>query len=265
MQDTLQNSSVVNHSLKPISEREVDYTSDWVDTLMIHQSIFQPPQKRFDGEPMSSNTNSWVIAVLLIGFSFLAISRSVYRKRFTMLHKTLGNWKLSKQIIRYEKVYTHPVNILMTLNFILMLPLFFSLIYTKLFNLEASVEKQYLFFTVPLAVYLIVKTGCYQFSGWLWDEKAVVEEYLFQSNLFNKYAGVVFLILTSLVVYAPLDISIIGKAGVAILILILIFQLIRGVVIGLENGKHLFFIIAYLCTLEILPWLVIAKWIKISL
>ncbi len=264
MQDTIQLLSANNLPPFSLPEKEVNYNA-WVDTVAAQSSEFSTESISYDGIVFDSSSSAWIIILLLIGFSCLAISRSVYRKRFDMLYKTLGNWKLSKQIIRYEKVYTHPVNILMTLNFVLIIPLFFSLIYAKLFNPVILVEQHYLLIMIPLIVYLLTKTACYQFSGWLWKEKPVIEEYLFQSNLFNKYTGVTFLILTSLVVYSPIELSILAKIGLITLGLLALFQLIRGIMIGLENGKHLFFIIAYLCTLEILPWLVIGKWIKISL
>jgi len=237
----------------------------WIDTLVVYTKDPTVESVLYEGSTVQSSASLWIIIILLLGFSCLAVSRSAYRKRFNMLYKTLGNWKLSKQIIRYEKVYTHPVNILMSLNFVLILPLFFSLVYVKLFQPTALMEQQYLIFMVPLIVYLLAKTGLYQFSGWLWNEKPVIEEYLFQSNLFNKYSGVLFLFLTSLVVYSPIEISILAKIGLGLLALLALIQIIRGVIVGLENGKHLLFIIAYLCSLEILPWLVIGKWIQSSL
>jgi|TARA_B110000503_G_C7119025_1_gene401623 hypothetical protein len=264
VQDTIQLLPATKFSPFNFPKRVVNHDA-WIDTLIIHGEGFSINPVSYEGTVAQPNSSAWIIVVLLIGFSCLAISRSVYRKRFNMLYKTLENWKLSKQIIRYEKVYTHPVNILLSLNFILMVPLFFSLVYVTLFNPSTLLEQQYIVFMVPLIIYLLAKTGLYQFSGWLWNEKPVIEEYLFQSNLFNKYSGVAFLFLTSLVVYSPIELSILAKIGLGTLGLLAIFQLIRGFMIGLENGKQLLFIIAYLCTLEILPWFVIGKWIRISL
>lgn len=264
MQDSLQLYYSQNAGALAIVKEEQD-DDQWVNTIVEHSSGTFTQPVYYEGVPNRFDTPIWVIILLLIGFSCIAVSRSVYRKRFNMLLKTLTNWKLSKQIIRYEKVYTHPVNVLMTFNFIISLPLFFSLVYFKLFNPDIIIEKQYLFLLFPLVLYLLVKIAFYKFSGWLWNEKGVIEEYLFQSNLFNKYAGAGFLILTSMVVYSPISIFKIAQSGLILLGLLALFQLIRGVVVGLENGKHLFFIIAYLCTLEILPWLVIGKWIQINL
>jgi len=264
VQDTIQLLPTTKFTPFNLPLRELNHNA-WVDTLIIHGEGFSINPVSYEGTVAPPSSSAWIIIVLLIGFSCLAISRSGYRKRFDTLYKTLGNWKLSKQIIRYEKVYIHPVNILLTLNFILIVPLFFSLIYVKLFNPDTLIESQYFMVMVPLIIYLLAKTGLYQFSGWLWNEKPVIEEYLFQSNLFNKYSGVAFLFLTSLVVYSPIELLTLAKIGLIAIAFLAFFQIVRGFIIGLENGKQLIFIIAYLCTLEILPWLVIAKWIKISL
>ena len=264
MQDTIQLLPATKFAPFKFPLREVNDDA-WVDKLIAHGEGFSINPVSYNGTYTQLPSTTWIVILLLIGFSCLAISRSVYRKRFNILYKTLTNWKLSKQIIRYEKVYTHPVNILLTLNFILIVPLFFSLIYVKLFNPNILAESQYFLFMGPVVIYSLTKIGLYQFSGWLWNEKPVIEEYLFQSNLFNKYSGVVFLFLTSLIVYSPVELVILAKIGLGLLVLLVLFQLIRGFIIGIENGRQLIFIIAYLCTLEILPWIVIAKWIKISL
>ena len=252
--------------LAPFSfpKKGIDYNA-WVNEVVLSSKEFTLETTTFQGSSLEHNSPTWIIFMLLIGFSCLAISRSVYRKRFTMLYKTLGNWKLSKQIIRYEKVYTHPVNILMSFNFILLFPLFFSIVYVRLYSPSTNLGQFYFYLLIPLVIYLLVKLVSYQFSAWLWNEKGVIEEYLFQSNLFNKYLGVVFLILTSLVVYSQIELTSLAFAALGAIGLSAIFQLSRGVMIGLENGKHLFFIIAYLCTLEILPWLVFGKLITTSL
>lgn len=246
------------------SKKEVDH-SQWFTEIVASSNNFPDSKISFEGAIINNSNPFWIILVLLFCFACLAISRSLYRKRFVMLYKTLGNWKLSKQIIRYEKVYTHPVNILMTINFIVIIPLFFSMIYAKIYDPSIDILPNYLLLIIPLIIYLLLKLATYQFSGWLWNEKPVIEEYLFQLNLFYKYLGVAFLILSCLLIYSPIDELTLAKTGLITLALFILFQTIRGVMIGLENGKHLFFIIAYLCTLEILPWLILGKWIKISL
>ncbi|MBL4708317.1 MAG: DUF4271 domain-containing protein [Flavobacteriales bacterium] len=239
--------------------------SEFVDQVSLHQAVRSKENSFFAGNSKPQRVETWMIFVLLFGYLCLAFSRAMHRKRFSMLFKTLINWKLSKQIIRYEKVYTHPVNVLMIVNFVLCFPFFFSLARNWTTEINEPVIWTYILFIIPLLGYFLIKIVIYKFSGWLFDKKDVIEEYVFQTNLFNKYLGLAFLILTTLLLFAPIDPVILSYIGFTTLLLGLIFQITRGVMIGLENGVGLFFIIAYLCTLEITPWLILGKWIKISL
>lgn len=205
---------------------------------------------------------SWMLLLLLLCIGSLAFVRGFYRKRFSMLFQTLINWKLSKQIIRYEKVYTHPVNLLLLANFVICIPLFFSVAALKVLDIPYSAIKVFLFILAPLLLYLLAKFIGYQFSAWLLKEKEAINEYVFQANLFNKYLGVLFLVLVTLLIYSPIDPVKIIYLGFFILIFFLVFQLIRGVIIGIQRAKNLLFIILYLCTLEILPWLILGKWLN---
>ena len=219
-------------------------------------------KKGIDRIEMSS---PWMLLILLFGFLSIAFSRSAYQKRFNMLFQTLFNWKLSKQIIRYEKVYTHPVNLLLTINFTLCVPLFFGIIRSWHLNELDSLGFSFALVLIPLLIYLILKLAIYKFSGWLFLEKEAIEEYIFQTNLFNKYLGVFYLILTSLLIYSPVPFGILYTIGTSTLFLFVLFQIVRGFLIGIQSGNNLFFIILYLCTLEILPWLIMGKWIKNTL
>lgn len=239
--------------------------SEFVNQVTSHELKKPKEDNRFVGELNSQRVETWMVFVLLIGYLCLAFSRAMHRKRFSMLFKTLVNWKLSKQIIRYEKVYTHPVNILMTINFIFCFPFFFSLVRSWMLGMDDLVLWSYVLFTIPLLSYFLVKVVIYRLSGWLFDKKDVMEEYVFQTNLFNKYLGLGFLVLTTLLLFAPISSLILYYTGLLILLLALAFQIIRGIMIGLENGVGLFFIIVYLCTLEITPWLILGKWINNNL
>ena len=146
---------------------------------------------------------------------------------------------------------------------VVLVPLFFC------FFLQAKAGGTYLFHFIitflPLILYLFTKLLLYKFSAWLFGEEEALEEYLFQTTLFNKYLGVVYLILTTLLIYSSVKIEVLYYSGLIMLALFLLFQLVRGFIIGIERGSNLLFIILYLCTLEITPWLILGKWIKFNL
>ncbi len=235
---------------------------EWLKDLYQSTKSYKESIPYQAGVAKQGQVQSWMLALLLFGFGSLAFVRAVYRKRYSMLFQAFVNWKISKQIIRYEKVYTHPVNLLLMLNFILIVPLFLSTYYFKTHQPEQGTFELFVLFLIPLLAYLLIKLIAYQFTAWLLEEKEAVAEYIFQTNLFNKYLGVVYLILTSLLIYSPIRIEFLFHSALIILLFFLVFQLIRGALIGFQQNKSLFLIIVYLCTLEILPWLVLGKWVN---
>lgn len=236
--------------------------AEWVEDVVAYNAYYNSQINYKQGVLKHSLVENWMLFILLFGFTSLAYVRTMYRKRFNMLVQTFSNWKVSKQIIRYEKVYAHPVNILLTINFILCFPLFFCLWAAALLEINYSLIPLYFSILGPLLIYIVLKLLVYKGSGWLVALNEPIEEYVFQANLFNKYLGVVYLILISFMMYSPISSDFLAQTGLAILVIFLSFQLIRGVIIGIENGINLYLIILYLCSLEILPWLVLGKWVK---
>jgi len=235
---------------------------EWVEDVVAYNVYYNSKIHYKQGVLKHSTAESWMLLILIFGFTSLAYVRTLHRKRFNMLVQTFANWKVSKQIIRYEKVYAHPVNILLSINFILCFPLFFCLWAREILDIEYNLTQLYFSILGPLLIYIILKLLVYKSSGWILKLNETIEEYVFQANLFNKYLGVVYLILICFMLYSPISMIFLAQLGFVILVLFLSFQLIRGVIIGIENGINLYLIFIYLCTLEILPWLVLGKWVK---
>lgn len=244
------------------SYEDIYSKEEWVQDVVAYNAYYNSTISYKKGTPIESHASGWILLILLVGFSSLAYVRTLHRKRFTMLIQTFINWKVAKQIIRYEKVYTHPVNLLLNLNFILCFPLFFAFWLNELSDINISLPKLYFSILIPFLIYQLCKLAIYKSSGWLFGEQETIEEYIFQTNLFNKYLGIVYLVLLTFLIYSPISSSFLAQLGIIILLLFLFFQLVRGLLIGREHGKQLYLIILYLCTLEILPWLIIGKWVK---
>ncbi len=224
-------------------------------------STIELPSKhvyRFEGKEHHIEYGLGFLLLSLIGVSFLAVIFAFYRRRFLLLVNVFFNWKLSKQIIRYEKVHSHPVNILLLITFTLFFPMFYSL---SLNILRPELEFSMLLKSISLfiLIYFIGKYVLYQFSAWLFEEKELFNQYIFQLNLYTKLMGVLLLILWIFLIYAPISAKILFDISLAILLVFLALQTYIGFAIGRSEGKHLLLIILYLCTLEILPWLLIYK------
>ena len=104
---------------------------------------------------------------------------------------------------------------------------------------------------------LVLFTGkmvTYKFVGWVFGVGEAVRGYLFQSTLMSKaYA----LVLLPVVVLFPFANDVLQQwlygSGVGVFILLYLIQIGRGIVINLRDTVSGYYIILYLCGLEILP------------
>ncbi len=212
----------------------------------------------YDSEPKENNP-SWLLFVLLFSFSLFTFVRAFHRKRLKLLTKSLLSWKFGKQIIRYEKLYTHPVNFALVVNFLISIPLFFAICFNQYTGSLFSLSSISIILACYLLGFAIFKLLVYKFSAWVINCSEEMKEYIFQANLIAKFLGLTFSVLTILLCYSFIDFKILFSIGISVLIVGIGLQLIRGFLIALQKSKDLILIILYLCTLEFLPLIIMGK------
>lgn len=243
-------------------EYQPDYTyKQWALDITVHAKHYLSQHKYHQGESQNQLVPNWIAFVLILVLVAVAYSKSFHAKRFKMILKGFFNWKVSQQIIRYEKVYAHPVNILLSTVFLVTTSLLYAFYYFHHYN--QLVEPLYTFGLLGalILIYGLLKLFVYSFSAWLFNINEMMEDYSFQSSLFNKLFGLINLILLVFYFYSTVSQQLILGISISILLIFMLMQLVRGLLIGIQNAIPLHLIILYLCTLEILPWLIIGKWI----
>ncbi|MEQ8908195.1 MAG: DUF4271 domain-containing protein [Vicingaceae bacterium] len=235
---------------------------DFAQDVVVESKMFHATNPYIEGSPKDSLVENWMILFILLCLVGIAFIRSFHRKRYRLLFKIIFNWKMAKQIIRYEKVYTHPVNLILISIFIFTTPLLFGILGSQHFGQSEGLLKYTLWIAIPLFAYVLLKLIFHQFFAWLFNLKEVMEEYIFHSSLFNKIYGVLNLIFLILLLFGGLDSFLLAKLSLISLGILLLLQLSRGFLIGYQYKIFPLLIILYLCTLEILPWLCIGKLIS---
>jgi hypothetical protein len=236
---------------------------EFVSDVLVSTSDYLESRTFFEGKTFEENSftnkSPWLVIILIICFSLIAFIRGFHRKRLKLISKAFINWKFGKQIVRYEKVYTHPVNIALVLNFHISTSLFFSFLIFDF--IEPSVPPLKLLGISMLAIFIysIAKLIIYKFTAWTLESKELVNEYVFHVNLINKFLGLIFLVLCLFLSFSKVPYEPIYWVGISAIIISIGIQTIRGVFIGRQKSNDLIFIILYLCTLEILPLLIMVK------
>lgn len=239
-------------------KKEIGNFNAFSEAMLVKTNAYFQSKKYYEGKEISSSSN-WLILIILCCVGMVSFLRAFHRKRLDLIFKTLFNWKLGKQIIRYEKVYTHPVNLGLLLVFLISTSLYFSHYYVMIKHYDIDFFALGALLFSSLLAFFLVKFLLYQFSAWLFEEQERITEYIFHVALVNKFIGIIMLILSVLSIYSSINSSWIFTIALSTIGIALLVQIGRGFRIGAQKSKDLIMIILYLCTLEILPLFVVSK------
>lgn len=250
----------VQESARKDSINEVIHSFD--SNLSIAYGKISNDEIYYVGNPNREKNTGSVLGILLLCILLIAALWSRYRKRINLLVKSLFNWKLGKQVVRYEQVYSHPVNYILLTVFVVSLSLF--VVYVMLpGHASAAVNIGNVLLCSALLVLLyLFKVIVLLFVGNVFRIQEATKEYLFHVLLLLKFCGIVLVPILVLFFYSNVGRVPIIYMAFAVLLLSFLLRIHRAVLIGLQLNERLLPIILYLCTLEILPALVIADFLN---
>ncbi len=111
-----------------------------------------------------------------------------------------------------------------------------------------------------LVIIFSLKVITYRFVGWVFRVRESTFEYLSQSSAMSKAFGVILLPLVVIFPFLePEARPWVPKIGLAVFIILYVIQIGRGFAANLKNALSGYYIILYLCALEILPLSILYK------
>lgn len=217
--------------------------------------------KTFSPQPLiSSEGNWWGTAILFFSFTLIVILRVFdFRKLMLLLNGFVRASSVSA-MYREEYAITSRISLLLLLNYLLIFPYF---IWQVAGFFGAPRDGLSGFATISgiiLAAYF-VKIIVTRILGNIFEVKEASSEYVYNILLFNKTIGLLLFPICLLLAYAhQISPEFLIWTGIVSWCLVLIYRLLRVILIGLSNSNvSFFYIILYLCTLEIIPFVVILK------
>jgi hypothetical protein len=219
--------------------------------------------------PIVSSNPIWLFYVLLIlvaGFTWVKVfySRTLEHILGSFLSKTTSN-----QIVRDENLLLQKASFLLTGIFYLV----FAMFIYQLSNFYNFIPD---FFPTGLLRFLILAvfvSGIYSFklfllkiTGFIFQLDKPISAYIFNVFLINNLVGILFLPIVIAVAFTTTFAALILiKIAIAVFIILYIFRLIRGIMIGLNlTNFNLFYLFLYICSLEIAPLVLIVKMANVS-
>jgi hypothetical protein len=206
---------------------------------------------------------TWIHALMFVSFTMLVLLRVFDFRRLVLLFQGFVRASSVSQTYREESALTSRVSVFLLLNFLLMGGLFTWQTLGVIFKSYPE-PSAVLWISFGILCMYVVKIISVRILGFIFEMREAAQEYIYNVVLFNKTVGLILFPVTLCLAYArqlPPD----WMVGIGLVFwgLILVYRFVRLSWIGLSvRGVSFLYIILYLCTLEILPFIVIIKMLK---
>ncbi|NQT78676.1 MAG: DUF4271 domain-containing protein [Bacteroidetes bacterium] len=203
---------------------------------------------------------AWVAGLIVLCFILLAWGRLFFRHRLGMIFRGVFAKNYANQLIREGNLFNERIALVLFLIYLAMISLFVYLA-IPIFEPDLSYIQEDLLYPLIFGFFLglwFLKVFIVKSLSSLFNTAEHSREMLSNMYLFNLFAGIALLPIVACMAYAHLEIFF--YIGLIIIILIYFFRIIREGIIGFTViNFSVLHLILYLCTLEILPMIVLAK------
>jgi hypothetical protein len=242
------------------------------DLPEVNQQILIPADSSAPGNiagkyPVSTKTErqitpDWILYISLLYLISLAWMKLIYSKFFTHIFKSAVNYQLSLILYNEPGIMKKRIFLYLNISYFLVAGLFFYLI-AGYFDLSIpGIEGIKFLFAIILFMmaYSLFRIFLMKTTGGLFNTQGLFSEAIFHILLFNKIAAILLAPFLLLIAYTKgifLDISV--YTGLTLFTIIAFARFYHALIFISKSVLSLFYFILYLCTLEILPVLVILK------
>jgi Domain of unknown function (DUF4271) len=225
------------------------------------QTFIQGASTDFQIKPVEKNFNGWIVYVLLVLVFFISLIWYYLPERALSLIKYTDK---SRDFHTRENVNTETPGILILLffiiNYFIALTLFFFLS-IKDINItpDKFIRNEYLlFFLTGVIGFYLYRLIVIYFTGFIFNTKLVAIKQIKLYINVDNLTGVLLIPLLFLLLFNRIDFFF--YTGLFIMIAFQIFKWVRSFVLGKSiPGFSILHLFMYLCTLEILPLIVLIK------
>ena len=226
------------------------------------KSIFSINQLHPIGlEPdLLNNTGyNWLTGILFLSFIIYTITHFLYAKRLKQIFNAAFARRYINQLVREGGLFEERITISLLFIFFSTASIFIFQGIRFILNIELSYPAlTYVAIFAGLFAFWIFKFSMIKFLGFVFKNQTPAYEYNLTSLVYLQVTGLLLLPLSLPAIYQ--NPQLFTKIGLIIVLLGLLINLIRGFLVGLYNTKFsLFYLMLYLCTLEILPLVVVVK------
>lgn len=240
------------------------------DSGLYCTSVFLPHElhpRKGEITGMKGGPADWMFGVFSLCLLLLVFIRVIFHRRLEQIFNAFFRPRHLSFLIRDGNVLKERITPPMILLHILSFSLFFFLLIDRLEpgnKVTSGGIMTFLMLSGSYGLFYGIRALTVWILGWVFDTRESTTSYLTNSSVMDEVLGI-FLLPFSLVLIVSntTESRMVLTAGIALFALILLYRLIRNFIVGLSNVKFSWvYLFLYLCTIEILPVLVIGKLIN---
>lgn len=216
-------------------------------------------------KPYQAISKDWITMLFIASLLIFAWINFLYRKRLKQVLKAFFTGRFVNQLTRDGNILRERLSLPLTLIFFITISLFtyYIMFFSGFGNLrETADSKNFIYIFGAFVIAWFIKVAGVKFIGYLFKVVDFTNDYLLVNYIINFITGL--LLLPFMIAAVYLESKLIIVIISLFLVAIFFFWIFRGLFIGLSNPKiSLFYYFLYLCTVEILPFIIVLKSILI--
>lgn len=217
------------------------------------------PTKGIHPQAKPGSTADYTISAMLLCLLIYTWVQRFYAKRLRQIFKAAALPRFLNQLERDGNLFTERISVGLSVIFILVFTLALGQITEHKFGIGFSSEGGgllYLMLCGAVCSIWLVKSSFIKILGIIFKTETYAQAYLLNNLIFNMITGIV--LFFPVVMTAYVDPEIYTWVSIVIIFILLTYKALRGILIGLANSDFsILYLFVYLCTLEILPYIIL--------
>ncbi|PID93054.1 MAG: hypothetical protein CSA95_08900 [Bacteroidetes bacterium] len=210
---------------------------------------------------MRSHPHEWTFIILLFLLIGIAISLYHFHRRFYQFIQAFFKYHTLNQLRREGNFMMERLGVTLYTIFLVGISIFTyqAITYFKVFSLppgHGSVV--FLKILVGFLLFFFLKSAIYYLVGWVFNTQKSAYLLILDDYLIKSFNGLILLPILFISTYYPSPT--LFYIGLTVLSIIFIYRILRASLINREDSQiSLFYLFLYLCSLEVVPVVAIAK------
>ena len=225
------------------------------------KTVVEKPEVILPEKKIDRQYADWSIGIFVLALILFASVRIFFNKYLNQIFTSAINYPSASRMFRERSVSLLHGSFRLEVLFYVVVSYF---LYQAGLEFELSLFTNsfttYLSIFGGVILYFIGKRVIYYLIGFFTESMPSTQEYFFNINQFNRIIGILILPVSIIINFASLsNPKSLIYFGLSMLIIAYILSLLRGARILLSKHFSIFYLILYLCTLEILPLVYLFK------